>query len=126
MSRYSARATNSGTFLVVIGDISSGLAGAGNYHLTLAKTGSPVTISPSDEGGALTNGATHLGTIDVGDLDPWTISANAGESIIVRMGETAAAALVPQLRLFDPSGAQVDISVGQAAAEVSFRATNSG
>src|SRR5207247_2334482 len=94
-------AGSSGTFLVVAGDFSSGLAGSGTYRLTLAKTGTAVVVSPGDQGGPLTNGAMHTGTIDVGDLDVWTVTASAGEAIVVRMGETTTG-VWPQLRIYSP------------------------
>jgi len=124
----SVRATNSGTFTVVVGDWSNGYAGSGAYRLTLAKTGSPIVISAGDEGGTLINGLMHTGVIDLGDLDVWTFTANAGESIVVRMGETAAgSALTPGLWLYGPDGRLLDwYASSTIAAEVSFRATNSG
>jgi hypothetical protein len=125
-AEVTARATNSGTFLVVAADGNSGFNGSGNYRLSLAKTGSPLTISPSDEGGTLVNGTTYLGTIDTGDLDAWTFTANAGESIVVRMGETTVATLLPWLRLYGPNGVLLSADFNAAAAEVTTRATNSG
>jgi hypothetical protein len=126
-TELSVRATNSGTFTVVVGDFSGGYAGSGSYRLTLVKTGSPIVISPGDEGGALVNGLMHTGTIDVGDLDGWSFIANAGESFVLRMGElTAGSSLTPALWLYGPTGALLDSFAGSTAAEVSFRATNSG
>jgi hypothetical protein len=125
-AEVSVRATNSGTFMVVADDLSSGWTGTGNYRLSLAKTGSPLTISPTDEGGALTNGATYLGTIDTGDIDAWTFTANAGESIVVRMGEVTSSTLTPQLRLYGPDGVLLDSAYAASAAEVTVRATVSG
>jgi hypothetical protein len=124
-TEVTARATNAGTFLVVAGDLTSGYAGTGNYRLTLTKAGGPLTTSAGDEGGALTNGATEVAGIDPGDIDAWAFIANAGENIVVRMGE-ATASLSPQLRLFGPNGALLDSAFGVVAAEVAFRATNSG
>ena len=40
-----------------------GPSGTGSYRLTLAKTGAAVVVSPDDEGGPMTNGAMHTGTI---------------------------------------------------------------
>jgi hypothetical protein len=123
----SFRATNSGTFLVLVTDLSGAFAGSGSYRLTLAKTGSPIMTSPGDEGGPLTNGVIHTGFIDVGDLDTWSFTANAGDSIALRMGElTNASPLTPAMWLYGPTGALLDSSSGSAAAQVSFRATNSG
>ena len=124
------RATNSGTFTVAVADFNAGAsyAGTGGYRLTLAKTGSPVLISPGDEGGPMTNGITHTGTIDLGDLDVWTFSANAGDSIFVAMGESVAgSALTPVLWLYGPNGALLaSFGSSTVAAEISTRATNSG
>ncbi|HYT59746.1 MAG TPA: hypothetical protein VEL06_06220, partial [Haliangiales bacterium] len=125
-AEVTARATNSGTFTVFVKDNSAGQLGTGNYRISLAKTGSAPVISPNDEGGPMVNGTTYLGTIDTGDIDAWTFTANAGESIVVRMGETATATLTPQLRLYGPDGVLLGSSSSGAAAEVSARATNSG
>ena len=123
------RATNSGTFSVVAGDASSFFTGTGTYRIKLVKTGSPITTdTATDEGGALTNAATQTGDIVVGDLDAWKFTAQAGQSIIVRMGELVPnSTLTPYLRLFGPDGALLSQygSSGEAA-EVAVRATNSG
>jgi hypothetical protein len=119
------RAPSSGEYLLVAGDTSSGWSGTGDYRLTSAKTGSPLTISPSDEGGSLTNGLTHVGSIETGDIDVWSIEARAGESIVARMGEITPG-LSPELRLFDPAGGLIGNNLSTIAAEVAVRATNSG
>ena len=127
-AEVSARATNSGTFTVVVGDYSGGYAGNGTYQLTLAKTGSPIVVSANDDGGPLTNGVMHSGSIDVGDLDVWSFSATAGDSIQIRMGELVpASTLTPALWLYGPDGSLLD-SYGSSAvaAEVSTRAKTSG
>ncbi len=120
-------ATNSGTFLVVAGDYASNWSGSGAYRLTLAKTGDPVVVSAGDEGGSLTNGVMHTGTIDEGDLDVWTVNATIGQSLVVRMGETTGGStLNPQVRIYGPNGAllgNVETAVG---AEVAVTVTNSG
>jgi hypothetical protein len=104
---------------VVVGDNSSGFGGAGDYRLTLAKTGSAVTVTAGDQGGPLTNGALNSGTLTVGDLDVWTVAAGAGEAIVVRMGEvTPGSTLTPYLRIFNPAGAQVNFSYSATGAEV--------
>jgi hypothetical protein len=117
----------SGTFLVVAGDTTASFSGSGAYRLTLAKTGSPVVVSPGDEGGPLTNGLMHTGTLDVGDLDAWTVAAIAGERIAVRMGEvTDGSTLTPWLRIYSPAGVLLGSSFSAVAAEVAITATLSG
>jgi predicted secreted protein len=127
-AEISTRATNTGTFIVIASDFSGGFAGSGTYRLTLAKTGDPIVTSAGDEGGPMTNGVMHSGTIDVGDMDVWNFSASAGDSLVVRMGEIVnGSSLTPYLRIYGPNGALLDGfgSSGQAA-EVEIRATNSG
>ncbi|HXJ59590.1 MAG TPA: hypothetical protein VNU68_23340, partial [Verrucomicrobiae bacterium] len=121
------RATNSGLFLVVIGDGNIGLVGSGPYRITLAKTGSAVEVSPGDEGGPLSNGIMHTGVLEVGDLDLWTFTANAGDNFAVRIGETSSSSsLAPTLRLYGPTGVLLGVSASAVGAEVAFRATNNG
>ncbi len=126
-AEISVAATNTGTFTVIVDD-NIGTTGSGTYRLTLAKSPGSVFVAPGDEGGPLTNGVMHLGTIDVGDLDVWTFSANSGDSITLRMGEMVnGSALTPALWLYGPNGALLDsYGSGGVAAEVFFRATNSG
>ena len=122
-----ATATNSGTFLVVAGDGNATLSGSGGYRLTLAKTGDPVVVTVGDEGGPMTNGVMHTGTVSTGDLDLWTFTANSGDSLVVRMGEiTDTNTFTPYVRLYGPSGVLLGASLNSVAAEVSARATNSG
>ena len=127
-SEVSVRATNSGTFTVIAADLSSLYTGSGTYRLKLGMTADPVVILPTDEGGPLTNGWMHTGSIDIGDMDVWTFHADAEQNIVVRMGKLVAnSTLTPYLRLFDPSGALLNsYGVSGSASEVSARATNSG
>src|SRR5258705_2124 len=81
-------ATNSGTFLVVVGYGTSILRGSGVYRLTLAKTGDVVQITPGDTGGPLSIRDTATTEIDTGDLDDAMAISTAGDAIVVRMGET--------------------------------------
>ena len=76
-----------GTYLVLVASFDSGFDGTGTYRLTMTHTPGPITVSPGDEGGPLTNGATHTGEIVKGDLDVWTFTANAGDRIGMHIGE---------------------------------------
>ena len=122
----STRATNSGTFTVVVNSYYDG--NAGTYLLNLAKSPGPSFVSPGDEGGPLTNGATYLGTLPVGDLDTWNFNANAGDSIMLQMGALVRsnAGFYPQIFLYDPYGnLQARVSDSQGTF-LQTRATNSG
>jgi hypothetical protein len=120
------QATNSGVFTVVAG--SYYLNGTGNYILTLAKSPGAIAVSPGDEGGPMANGFQHAGVMESGDIDVWSFSANAGDSIALRMGTTNA--FNPWIRLFGPNGVMVvqafDASGGVRDAELRIQATNSG
>jgi len=117
--------SNSGTFTIRVNNAGSQ---TNSYRLTLAKTGSPVVVSSGDTGGLLTNGVTTVGTIDTGDLDVWTVSANAGDAVVVRMGQiTDVNTFDPWVRVYSPTGVEMsDNFSGTAADEVAFTATNSG
>lgn len=115
-----------GTYTAVVDNIGAGSATA-SYRISLARTGSPVSVSPGDEGGPLTDGALHTGVIDVGDLDFWTVDATAGEALVVRVGETTAGStLTPHLRLYNPAGTLTGFSYAAAAAEVEVTAPSTG
>src|SRR5258707_15173140 len=73
--------------------------------MSVAKAGACVIISSGDQGGPMSNGLTHTGYIDVGDLDAWTVTANSGDSITVRMGDMTNSSLSPVLWIYGPNGA---------------------
>ncbi len=121
------QATESGTFTVVIGDGSQFRELTGDYRLTLAKTGSPIVVSPQDEGGPMTNGVMHTGAIDVGDLDVWSFTAQAGQALVVRTGIIAGSGnLDPWVRLYGPDGVELGQNAEGSAGEVAVQATESG
>jgi hypothetical protein len=125
------RATNSGTFLAVLTGNNAKFVptgATGKYRITLAKTGTPVVTSQGDQGGAMTNGFMHKGFIDLGDADVYTVFANPGESIVVRMGDVPARGLDPYIYLYGPDGRLLQFvgGYGYIAEEVLTRATNSG
>src|SRR5262245_18619279 len=80
-------APTTGTYLVLVASGNSTLNGTGTYRLTMTHTPGPITISPGDDGGPLTNGSMHTGEITNGDLDVWTFTATAGDRIGVTIGE---------------------------------------
>src|SRR5436309_2849150 len=67
--------------------------------------------------------------IETGDIDAWPFTANAGASIVMRMGLVTFISLTPKFRLFPYTTlfrSSISSGVFVAAAEVSARATNSG
>src|SRR5664280_1780415 len=113
-------ATNSGTFTVLVS--SFGLGGTGTYVLHLAQIPEAFIVPAGDEGGALTNGGNFAGTIDLGDLDMWTFTANAGDTINLRLGSS----LNAKLQLYGPNGALLGLAQDSPDNLIAYTATNSG
>ncbi len=108
-----------GTYLVLVASFDSGFDGTGTYRLTMTHTPGPITVSPGDQGGPLTNGAMHTGEIVKGDLDVWTFNATAGDRIDVHIGEIADNDdFRPWIRLWAPDGAVLANTSGVAAAVI--------
>jgi hypothetical protein len=126
-SDVQAQATNSGQFTVVVGTYGNNLAGTGGYRVTLAKTGDPVLAAPGDEGGPMTGAGVYSGAIDGGDLDVWSFTACAGESIFLQMDEvTVSGPLTPYLRLYGRDGTLLNTVSGASTAQISRGAPTSG
>ena len=129
-AQIAVTALTSGTYTVIVGTKTfyNIIDGTGSYRLTLTKGPGAFAISPGDDGGALTNGATHTGSIYVGDLDIWSFTASEGDYIAVSMGEDtpASSSFEPWIRLVSPTGALVGNSIGPAAAQIGVTALTSG
>lgn len=121
----SYRATNSGTFSVLVG---SGILGhTGSYRLRLMKMPGAFTVPPGDDGGALANGANHDGTTSLGDEDLWTFTANAGENVVLRCGElSGTASYTPWIRVYGANGALLAQNDHFSDAWILYQTTNAG
>ena len=124
-------ATNSGTFTVLMTDTDYGeFIGTGTYRLYFAQLPGTFVVPPGDDGGSLTNGGNYSGTIQLGDLDLWSFSANAGDRIIVRGAAlTSTNAFEPWLRIYGPNGvllADSGVNSSVVVEELDLTATNSG
>jgi hypothetical protein len=79
----------------------------------MTHTPGPITVSPGDQGGPLTNGEIHTGEILRGDVDVWTFTATAGERIAVHIGQiTETDDFRPWIRLWSPNGASLGDTAG--------------
>ena len=115
-------ATNSGTFTVLVSSYYT--EGIGTYVLHLAQIPEAFIVPAGDEGGPMTNGGNHNGTLSLGDLDMWTFTANAGDNIVLRLGSTG---FEGNLDLYGPNGALLKTSGGNSTDwELAYTATNSG
>ncbi len=125
-AEISLTVTNTGEFTVLI--TSATAAGAGTYRLALAEAPGAFEVPPGDEGGVLANGAPAAGVITAGDLDLWSFTAAAGDSLVLRVGEVTDdnGRFDPWMRLYGPDGALLASQYDYAAAEIAVSATNSG
>jgi hypothetical protein len=93
------------------------LGNTGDYRLTLAKTGSPVEVSPGDKGGPMTGIDVYDGTIDIGDLDVWSFTAFAGDTISINVTDLVSGSpLTPWIRLYGRDGTRLKSVSGAATA----------
>src|SRR3989454_394447 len=128
--QIAASAPRSGTYTVIVGT-NDGVGrneDTGSYLLTLAKGPGVFETSTDDQGGALTNGATHTGAIYLGDLDQWSFTATQGDYIALSMGEVAPTSAVfqPWIRLVSPTGALLATSIGTSAVQIAVTAPTTG
>ena len=114
-------ATNSGTFTVLVDSYFSG--GVGTYVLSLAQFPEPFIVPSGAQGGALTNGGNYAGTNNLGGLSLWSVSANAGDNIVLRLGTVG---FNGELSLYGPNGALLKSAVSGTDAELDYTATNGG
>nr|WP_321403236.1 pre-peptidase C-terminal domain-containing protein [uncultured Desulfobacter sp.] len=120
----SCQAGKGGTYTVEVLD--SGSNGTGTYRLYLSKMPGNFIIPSGDEGGALTNGGVHLGTIDVADMDMWTFSGDAQDTIILQLSETSGNSFQPWIGLYGPDGSLIRSGNGGASTAVYQQLTVGG
>ena len=131
-AQVTVTAPASGTYTVIVGsdrgpNYRDRYDGSGSYLLTLVKAPGALSISPGDEGGLMTNGASHPGTITIGDVDPWSFTATQGDAIVLSMGKAVSSAtLQPWIRLVSPTGAIIGEAFGNAVAQVTVTAPANG
>ena len=129
VSQINITAAQTGTYTVVVGssDFNTLTNGTGDYRLTVATVPGAFVVSGGDQGGSMTNGAEHLGTIVMGDLDMWTFTATAGDVIALSIGEIANnATLAPSIRLFNPAGVQIGSKFDLQASQITVTAAQTG
>jgi hypothetical protein len=114
-------ATNSGTFTVLVTAFAPG--GTGSYVLHLAQFPESFIVPAGDEGGPMTNGGDYPGTNSLGDLDMWSLTANAGDNLVLRLGTVG---YYGNLSLYGPNGALLKTAASGYDAELDYTVTNSG
>jgi uncharacterized repeat protein (TIGR01451 family) len=126
-AQISLYAPQSGTYTLIVASNDSGFNDTGDYRLTLSHNPGAFVVSGGDQGGAMTIGANHAGSIQPGDLDLWSFDAVQGAAITLRIGEVGNdSPFYPWIRIRGPNGAELDNSWGPLAAEVSVYAPSTG
>ena len=129
-AQVAARATLTGTYTVLISDsaVNREPSHAGDYILRMVKTNAPLTVPDGDQGGPMTNGANHAGTISIGDLDGWTFTASKDDYIALSIGEVLEIDpdFRPWIRLLGPDGQVIGNPQGALAAQIAATAPLSG
>ncbi len=97
VAEISEAASESGAFTVLVDDGADNHRGAGDYNLYFAR------IPGANEHGALAEGIARAETIDVGDLDTFTLTAVMGEAISLELEKTSGT-MSSRMELYDPSG----------------------
>ena len=94
--------TVTGTYTVVAEDQTTFHDKTGDYDLYF------VRAPGANEGGGLINGGVRSETIDLGDLDSYTFTGNAGDYVQIRVAaldsDTSGLSFGPAVSLYDPSG----------------------
>ncbi len=126
VSEVDVTVTNSGTFTVIVSDGGGvTLWQTGDYRLHFMKI--PGNIILADNGGVLSNGGNHDGSIELGDLDPWSFQARAGDSLVLRIVDVSGNSnFEPSIRLFGPAGTLLESAEPEYVGEIALTAPEAG
>jgi Viral BACON domain len=130
VGQISVTAPLSGTYTVLVASNDAFNDATGSYRLTLAKVPGAFVVPAGDQGGPMTNGQDHQGSIYVGDLDMWSFSANQNDHLSLSIGEILPGGpdpgFNPWIRLIGPTGALVASNSGALVGQISVTAPLSG
>jgi hypothetical protein len=114
------QATNSGVFTLLVTSGNDGQAGP--YVVRLAQFSQPFSVPAVP----LTNGGDNLGNLELGGLDRWSFTANAGDNVVLRISTTN---FVAGPRFYGPDGTLLGANCCGAGGDTIIdylTATNSG
>ena len=131
VAQINVNAPLTGTYTVIVGSADTYRQATGTYHLLLARIpGGAITVPAGDQGGVMTNGANHAGSLYVGDLDTWTFTASQHDYITLSLGEPTVGEVdpgfYPWIRLVGPTGVLLDSEYGPRVAQIAVNAPLSG
>jgi hypothetical protein len=91
----------------------------GSYGLTMVRF--PATQVVDGDSGPITSGQRFFGNIDFGDMDVYTVSATAGESLQLAVGDLGGSAFFPHVQIYAPNGIRLAESSGQSGAGIDLQ-----
>src|SRR4029079_15291687 len=117
LAQVHVTATLTGTYTALVSSADAGNDAADDYTITLAVVPGPTpVVSPTDQGGAMTNAVSYPGDLFAGDLDQWRFYATQGSAVNVNVSEIGGdSAVWPWIRIFGPNGTA---AISTYAAEV--------
>ena len=93
----------------------------------MARSPATYVVPAGDQGGQITFGSVHSGTILRGDLDQWSFSAVKGQVVKVTVNETGTnTAFVPMIQIIGPDGTNYGYAWGDVTAFRQITANTTG
>ena len=83
-------------------------------------------IPGANEGGELINEGVVTNTLDLGDIDTYTFTADVGETVRINATDIGGTDFRPRLFLYGPSGSYIKYADDSSVAELVHLATTSG
>ncbi len=121
VGRLDVLAGATGTYTVVVADGSTFHSAVGSYDLHF------VRAPGANADGPLHNGGVDAGVVELGDIDSYTFSVNAGENILLRVADlSGTSAFFPFMTLFNPSGGYVTAGAGANVGRIEVPAGATG
>jgi Ca2+-binding RTX toxin-like protein len=110
-----------GVYTVIVRDNSSGDDNIGSYDIYY------LNAPGANSNGELPNGGRVSSNIELGDLDSYTFTANAGDTVYLRVSDTETTEFIssnftPFIALFDPDGDLVDSDWGALVGHIDGQA----
>lgn len=112
-------ATQTGVYTLSLKDYRSG-GGTGVYEIHYGRA------PGANEHGELVNGGKVSGTIEFGDVDSYTVTANPGDNVLLRAVDLGGVNFEPQINVYKPDGSLQLWDYGQVICGVSFTANIAG
>ncbi|MCO7226763.1 hypothetical protein [Pleionea sp. CnH1-48] len=120
VAAISYKIETSGTHTIVITDQSSCLCNTGDYDIHFAY------MPGANEHNKLISGNSVFENIVQGDLDTFTLDANEGEHIQLRLSDIDNTAMYPRIWLYGPDGEYITLGQGAHVAAISYKIETSG